>query len=42
MFWSVIGLIGGGSFIFNGFGVLTEPNCDTVGFGNSGTENAKL
>ena len=33
MFWSVIGLIGGGSFIFNGFGVLTDPSCDTVGFG---------
>ena len=33
MFWSVIGLIGGGSFIFNGFGVLTDTNCDTVGFG---------
>ena len=33
MFWSVIGLIGGGSFIFNGFGVLTDPRCDTVGFG---------
>lgn len=31
MFWSVIGLIGGGSFIFNGFGVLTDPSCDTVG-----------
>ena len=33
MFWSVLGLIGGGSFIVNGFGVLTDPNCNTVGFG---------
>jgi hypothetical protein len=33
MFWSVIGLIGGGSFIVNGFSVLTDPSCDTVGFG---------
>jgi hypothetical protein len=33
MFWSVLGLIGGGSFIVNGFGVLTDPSCDTVGFG---------
>lgn len=33
MFWSIIGLIGGGSFVVNGFGVLTDPNCDTVGFG---------
>jgi hypothetical protein len=32
MFWSVIGLIGGGTFVFNGFSVLTDPNCDTVGF----------
>ena len=33
MFWSVLGLIGGGSFIVNGFGILTDPSCDTVGFG---------
>ena len=33
MLWSVIGLIGGGSFIVNGFSVLTDPNCDTVSFG---------
>jgi hypothetical protein len=33
MFWSVLGLIGGGTFIVNGFSVLTDPNCDTVGFG---------
>jgi hypothetical protein len=33
MFWSIIGLIGGGSFIVNGFSVLTDPSCDTVGFG---------
>jgi hypothetical protein len=33
MFWSIIGFIGGGSFVVNGFSVLTDPNCDTVGFG---------
>ena len=33
MIWSILGLIGGGSFIYNGFGVLTDPSCDTVGFG---------
>lgn len=33
MFWSVLGLIGGGTFIVNGFSVLTDPSCDTVGFG---------
>ena len=33
MFWSVLGLIGGGSFIVNGFGILTDSSCDTVGFG---------
>ena len=32
MFWSVIGLIGGGSFIVNGFSVLTDSDCATVGF----------
>ena len=32
MLWSIIGLIGGGSFIINGFSVLTDPSCDTVGF----------
>ena len=33
MFWSVLGLIGGGSFVVNGFSVLTDSSCDTVGFG---------
>jgi hypothetical protein len=33
MFWSIIGLIGGGSFVATGFNVLTSPSCDTVGFG---------
>ena len=32
MFWSVIGLIGGGSFLVNGFSVLSDPDCATVGF----------
>ena len=32
MFWSVIGLIGGGSFIVNGFSVLIDSDCATVGF----------
>jgi hypothetical protein len=33
MIWSIIGLIGGGTFLVNGFSVLTDPNCDTVSFG---------
>ena len=33
MIWSILGFIGGGSFLVNGFSVLTDPNCDTVGFG---------
>lgn len=33
MFWSIVGIIGGGTFVVNGFGVLTDPNCDTVSFG---------
>lgn len=33
MFWSIIGVIGGGSFIINGFGILSDPNCDSVSFG---------
>jgi hypothetical protein len=33
MLWSILGLVGGGSFIVTGFGVLTDPSCDTVGFG---------
>lgn len=32
MFWSIIGLIGGGSFIVNGVSVLTDSDCATVGF----------
>jgi hypothetical protein len=32
MFWSVIGFIGGGSFLVNGFSVLGDPDCATVGF----------
>lgn len=33
MFWSIVGIIGGGTFVVNGFGVLTDPNCNTVSFG---------
>lgn len=33
MFWSILGFIGGSTFIVNGFSVLSDPNCDTVGFG---------
>jgi len=33
MLWSVVGLIGGGTFVINGFNILTDPNCDSVGFG---------
>jgi hypothetical protein len=30
MLWSLIGLIGGGTFVFNGIGVIMDSNCDTV------------
>ena len=33
MLWSLIGLIGGGSFVVNGFSILTDPDCETVSFG---------
>ena len=33
MLWSIFGVIGGGSFIINGFGILSDPNCDSVSFG---------
>ncbi len=32
MIWGVLLVIGGGSFVVNGFNVLTDPACDTVGF----------
>ncbi len=32
MIWGILGLIGGGSFIVNGFSVLTDPDCSQVGF----------
>jgi len=30
MFWSIIGLIGGASFVVSGISVLTDPDCATV------------
>mgnify|MGYP001193189681 CR=1 FL=1 len=36
MFWALIGLVCGGLFMFNGFSVLTDPECDTVSFGGGG------
>lgn len=33
MIWGLLALIGGGTFVVNGFGVLMDPNCDTVSFG---------
>lgn len=33
MLWSLIGLIGGGTFIFNGFSILFDSSCDSVSFG---------
>jgi hypothetical protein len=33
MLWSILGLIGGGSFIVSGFSVLTDPTCHSVDFG---------
>jgi len=32
MFWSILALIGGGTFLVNGFKVLTDPNCASVDF----------
>lgn len=33
MFWSILGFVGGTTFIVNGFSVLFDPDCATVGFG---------
>lgn len=33
MIWGLLALIGGSTFVFNGLGVLFDPNCDTVSFG---------
>jgi hypothetical protein len=35
MFWAIFGLIGGGTFLVNGFKVLTDPNCASVDFSGS-------
>ncbi len=32
MLWAIIALIGGGTFLVNGFKVLTDPNCVSVDF----------
>ena len=32
MLWSILALIGGGTFLVNGFSVLTDPNCASVDF----------
>jgi len=32
MIWGLLGLIGGGTFIVNGFTVLTNPDCSEIGF----------
>jgi hypothetical protein len=32
MIWSILALIGGGTFIFNGLAVLTDPDCASVDF----------
>jgi len=31
--WAILALVGGGTFVVNGFQVLTDPTCDTVGLG---------
>jgi hypothetical protein len=33
MFWSILGFIGGSTFIVNGFNILFDSECHTVGFG---------
>jgi hypothetical protein len=33
MLWSILGLIGGSTFIVNGVSVLFDSKCHTVGFG---------
>ena len=32
MLWAILALVGGGTFIVNGFSVLTDPNCASVDF----------
>jgi hypothetical protein len=32
MFWAILALVGGGTFLVNGFSVLTDPNCASVDF----------
>jgi hypothetical protein len=33
MVWSILSLVGGGTFVYNGLQVLSDPSCDTVSFG---------
>jgi len=33
MFWLIIAIIGGGSFVFSGISVLSDPYCQSVDFG---------
>jgi len=32
MLWAILALVGGGTFLVNGFSVLTDPNCASVDF----------
>jgi|LakMenEpi03Aug12_release.lakeMendotaPanAssembly.Ray.scaffolds.fasta_scaffold4130907_1 hypothetical protein len=32
MFWAILALVGGGTFLVNGFSVLTDPSCASVDF----------
>lgn len=32
MLWAFLALVGGGTFLINGFSVLTDPNCASVDF----------
>ena len=36
MFWKVVALFGSGSFFFVGWGVLTDPSCNSVSFRGGG------
>jgi hypothetical protein len=35
MIWFILSLLGGGSFVVTGLGVLFDSECDTVSFGGS-------
>lgn len=36
MIWKILALVGGGSFLVVGWGILTDPNCNSVSFRGGG------